>query len=283
MRQAAGWARQGLWRWHKDGMDIRGTASPHVQGGSAQGGNGVKPPQTVLFCHSLEFQQVFWVFLVIRGISTAFLVRKALSCQEEGDAIWGIFTCSLLPGVDIRNAQQCNCTSNISFIIMAFLPASSSTLYQTKKRGLGGRDARRDVQRGMMLWSPAKGCSALSMGERTAKTIKKRKDAAFFPLLLLCRLPIFQQSLHKQLSPVALPALGPELKGMLVGQVWSWRARGWVNKDGVGVHVKIKDHETPGSEYCYKPNPFSAVNSTPDFTETKASSKALPLSNNKIE
>lgn len=70
-------------------MDIRGTASLHVQGGSAQGGNGVKPPQTVLFCHSLEFQQVFLVFffLVIRGISTAFLVRKALSCQEEGDAI----------------------------------------------------------------------------------------------------------------------------------------------------------------------------------------------------
>lgn len=68
-------------------MDIRGTASLHVQGGSAQGGNGVKPPQTVLFCHSLEFQQVFWFFLVIRGISTAFLVRKALSCQEEGDAI----------------------------------------------------------------------------------------------------------------------------------------------------------------------------------------------------
>lgn len=56
-----------------------------------------------------------------------------------------------------------------------------------------------------------------------------------------------------------------------------------MNKDGVGVHVKIKDHETPGSEYCYKPNPFNTVNSTTDFTETKASSKALPLSNNKIE
>lgn len=56
-----------------------------------------------------------------------------------------------------------------------------------------------------------------------------------------------------------------------------------MNKDGEGVYVKIKDRETPGSEYCSKPIPFNAINSTPDFTETKASSKALPLSNNKLE
>lgn len=54
--------------------------------------------------------------------------------------------CSLLPGADIRNAQHCNCTSNISFIIMAFLSVSLSTSYQTSEN-LGKRYQRSCPQR----------------------------------------------------------------------------------------------------------------------------------------